>query len=155
MIRRSLQSSLSEVTGKGHWFDGVLNDDIVQGFLNKYLDREINPALDKPPFPDAFTISTMNPFSTGSKGGIRILQFEVPFRLATIRVHRFGNNWVMNTTNVRRLGFVYDDRQKDIKSFSIDGTYFDVSPSKAGPSYLRKSVTDPWEVQFAPWININ
>jgi hypothetical protein len=147
-------SSISEVDGKGHWFDGVLSDDEAQKFLDRYLDREVNPTLLKPPFPDAFTITTMNPFSTGSKGGIRILQAQVPFRLATLRVRRKGDQWIMDTTNVRRLGFVYDERQEGISSFSLDGKLFGIPPSKAGPSYLRNSMMDPWEA--APdllWIS--
>lgn len=146
--------SISELAGKGHWFDGVLSDDETQKFLDRYLDREINPTLLKPPFPDAFTITTMNPFSTGSKGGIRILQAQVPFRLATLRVRRKGDQWIMDTTNVRRLGFVYDERQEGISSFSLDGKLFGIPPSNAGPSYLRNSMVDPWEA--APdllWIS--
>jgi hypothetical protein len=145
---------LSEVPGKGHWFDDVLSDDTVQKFLDRFLEKSLNPNLTMPPFQDAFTISTINPFTTGPKGGIRILQLEVPFRLATIRIHRFDSQWVLDTTNVRRLGFVSDPRHEGIKSFSIDGTKFGVPPSLAGPSYLRKSVDSAWEA--APdllWIS--
>ncbi len=153
-VTHSALCSLSELPGQGHWFDGILSDDEAQRFLDRYLDRQVNPTLSKPPFPDAFTITTMNPFSTGSKGGIRILQAQVPFRLATIRVRRKNDGWVMDTTNVRRLGFVYDERQEEITSFSLDGKLFGIPPSRAGPSYLRNSMADTWEA--APdllWIS--
>ncbi|KAL2913539.1 hypothetical protein HK105_206999 [Polyrhizophydium stewartii] len=135
---------VSEVANKGHWFEGVLNDRVVQDFLDAQLDPSLNPTLALPPLPEAFTIQTLNPASTGSKGGIRILQLEVPFRLATIRVHRYGNVWVLNTTNVRRFGFTKDERQVGITSWSIDGTDFASPPSAAGPSYLK--VGTRWEL---------
>ena len=59
--------SLSEVSGQGHWFAGVVNDDVLQKFLDKQLDPALNPGLPHPPLPEAFTISTMNPGSSGSK----------------------------------------------------------------------------------------
>jgi hypothetical protein len=133
-----------EVPQKGHWFDGILNDQLIQNFLDLFLDKTTNPNLDMPPFPDSFTLTTMNPFSTGTKGGIRILQLEVPFMLAKIRVIRKEKKWILLTSNVRRLGFHHDSRQKEITSFSIDGTDFDKSPQTAGPSYLKKGQS--WEV---------
>jgi hypothetical protein len=133
-----------EVPQKGHWFDGILNDQLIQNFLDLFLDKTTNPNLDMPPFPDSFTLTTMNPFSTGTKGGIRILQLEVPFMLAKIRVIRKEKKWILLTSNVRRLGFHHDSRQKEITSFSIDGTDFVKSPQTAGPSYLKKGQS--WEV---------
>ena len=126
-----------EVPGKGHWFDGILSDQRIQNFLDIFLDKTINPNLDMPPFPDSFTLTTMNPFSTGTKGGIRILQLEVPFMLAKIRVIREGSKWNLLTNNVRRLGFHHDPRQGNLTSFSIDGTDFNIPPQSAGPSYLK------------------
>jgi hypothetical protein len=133
-----------EVPTKGHWFDGILSDKLIQDFLDSILDKNKNPNLDMPPFPANFTLTTMNPFSTGTKGGIRILQLEVPFMLAKVRVIRTDNKWVILTNNVRRLGFHHDSRQQGISSFSIDGTDFDKPPQTAGPSYLRKG--ESWEV---------
>eukprot|EP00842_Homolaphlyctis_polyrhiza_P000096 jgi/Hompol1/1087/HPOL_002640-RA len=142
--RSNNQTQMQEIPGKGHWFEGVLNDQSVQSFLDYHLSPDTNPELALPPLPTAFTIQTLNPASTGSKGGIRILQLEVPFRLATIRVHRNGNMWILNTTNVRRFGFVKDDRQHDIVSWSIDGTDFKTRPADAGPSYLK--VGNQWQL---------
>jgi hypothetical protein len=121
------------------------------------LDPFKNPGHPLPSLPDAFTISTLNPASTGSKGGIKILQLEVPYRLATIRVHRVGDGtkWVLNTTNVRRFGFLKDDRAK-ISSWSIDGQDFN-EPPKVGPSYLRKEIENgSYQWQLTPdllWIS--
>ncbi|KAJ3009455.1 UNVERIFIED_CONTAM: hypothetical protein HDU68_002701 [Siphonaria sp. JEL0065] len=143
---------ISEVYGQGHWFTGIMNDDILSTFLDKNLDPTLNPGLPHPPLPDAFTISTLNPGSTGSKGGIKILQLEVPFRLAQIRVHREGNHWVLNTINVRRFGFLKDERAK-IDTWEIDGMKFN-EPPKVGPSYLRKDDETEWKlVPDLLWIS--
>jgi hypothetical protein len=132
--------SVSEVAGQGHWFDNVVSDDTIQSFLDKYLDPYQNPGLNLPPLPESFTISTLNPASTGSRGSIKILQLEVPYRLATIRVHRVGDGtkWILHTSNVRRFAF-YDDVRSQISSWTIDGQKFNDAPKK-GPSYLREKL---------------
>ncbi|KAJ3283781.1 hypothetical protein HDU79_008768 [Rhizoclosmatium sp. JEL0117] len=143
---------LSEVYGQGHWFTGIMDDDILSEFLDKHLDPEKNPGLNHPPLPEAFTISTLNPGSTGSKGGIKILQLEVPFRLAQIRVHREGTKWILNTINVRRFGFLKDSRAK-IDTWEIDGMVFN-EPPKIGPSYLRLDGEAEWKlVPDLLWIS--
>ncbi|KAI8846893.1 hypothetical protein BC829DRAFT_418861 [Chytridium lagenaria] len=151
--RNPVSVNISEVPGQGHWFEGVVNDDTLQEFLDKHVDPERNPGLPHPPLPDAFTLSTLNPASSGSKGSIRILQLEVPYRLASIRVHRDGNRWILNTTNVRRFGWGKDERVK-IDSWSIDGTDF-AEPPKIGPSYLREDGEAEWKVATdLLWISV-
>ncbi|KAJ3218634.1 hypothetical protein HDU67_004687 [Dinochytrium kinnereticum] len=151
--RNPTSVNISEVPGQGHWFEGVVNDDTLQNFLDKYINPENNPGLPHPPLPEAFTLSTLNPASSGSKGSIRILQLEVPYRLASIRVHRDGNKWMLNTTNVRRFGWAKDDRVK-IDSWSIDGTDFP-EPPKIGPSYLREDGETEWKVATdLLWISV-
>ncbi|KAJ3314345.1 hypothetical protein HDU76_002435, partial [Blyttiomyces sp. JEL0837] len=124
------------------------NDDNVPPMNTRRIVRLVNEWNRNPVsvrVPDAFTISTLNPGSTGSKGGIKILQLEVP--LATIRVHRLNENgtqWILNTTNVRRFGFMKDDRVK-ITSWGIDGMDF-TEPPKVGPSYLRKEGEKEWKL---------
>lgn len=134
-----------EDRGKGHWYDGILNDFIIQKFLISHIDPALNPSLSLPALPNPFTITTLNPGSSGFRAGIRILQLIVPFRLATITVQRFGNHWKLSTTNVRRFGFTRDSRQDEIRTWSIDETEFDSPPADAGPSYL-KTGNYTWEV---------
>ncbi|KAJ3100428.1 hypothetical protein HDU97_002215 [Phlyctochytrium planicorne] len=164
--RNPTSVGISEVPGQGHWFEGVVSDDTLQKFLEDHIDITKNPGLPHPPLPEAFTISTLNPASTGSKGSIKILQLEVPYRfvpksirilttlsLATIRVHRNGNHWMLNTTNVRRFGWAKDERVK-IDSWSIDGTDFP-EPPKIGPSYLREDGETEWKVATdLLWISV-
>ncbi|KAJ3120897.1 hypothetical protein HK098_004132 [Nowakowskiella sp. JEL0407] len=155
---------VSEIPTQGHWFDGVMSDDIMQSFLDKYLVRKVLEGegrelkmeggekgelkvgefqkISVPVLPHSFTLSTLNPASTGTKGGIRILQLEVPFRLGQIQVHQHGTMWILNTTNIRRFGFVDDSRRAGVTGFIVDGTEFPAPV--VGPSYVYKEGT--WQI---------
>lgn len=94
---------LSEVPGKGHWFDGVVDDAELQDFIQKYIET-----LRKPNLPKQFTIMTMNPGSTGSRGGLRILSLEVVFQIGRLRVELDYSEkglWKVSTENVRRFRY--------------------------------------------------
>ncbi|KNC98636.1 uncharacterized protein SPPG_06318 [Spizellomyces punctatus DAOM BR117] len=152
--RNPISWDLSEIPAQGHWFEGVANDNTMQEFIDKHLNITADPELSPPPLPEAFSLNTLNPASTGSKGGIRILQLEVPFRLGTIRVHRVQNQWHLNTSNIRRFGFVRDPRQEGIESWSVDGTDFNKPPSVSGPSYARLDPDSSWkEENDLLWIS--
>lgn len=95
--------ALSEVPGKGHWFDGVVDDDELQPFIQKHLK-----AAQKPPLPKRFTLMTMNPASTGSRGGFKILSLEVVFQISRLRIERdspVAGTWKVATANVRRFRY--------------------------------------------------
>jgi hypothetical protein len=142
-----------EDPGKEHWYDGVLSDQVVQSFLDPFINPKRNPELQLPALPNPFTISTLNPGSTGSRGGIRILQLIIPYRLASITVEQTGTHWKLSTSNVRRFGFVRDPRQSGIKTWSVDSSDFDQPPSNAGPSYL-KTGNYTWELaEDLLWIS--
>jgi hypothetical protein len=134
-----------EDPARGHWYDGILNDEKIQTFLNRFIDPNVNSLLPLPDLPNPFTISTLNPASTGTRGGIRILQLMVPYRLATITVEKKGTHWKLTTENVRRFGFSKDPRQIGIQSWSIDDTEFLQPPQEAKPSYL-KTGNYTWEL---------
>lgn len=111
---------ISEKKGKGHWFDGVVDDDELQQFLDAHLN-----AARKPGLPVIFSIFTMNPASSGSRGGFRILSLEVPFESSRLRVTRdvFGKgDWTISTENVRRFRYevVYGILERPVRLF-IDG----------------------------------
>lgn len=95
--------SLSEIPGKGHWFDGVVDDDVLQTFIGKHLSVPEKPKLAK-----QFSLVTMNPASSGSRGGISIQQLEVPFQLSRLLVEKDipGKGiWRVRTENVRRIRY--------------------------------------------------
>lgn len=58
----------------------MLSDNIAQDFLDKYLLPANNPGLQLPQFQEEFTLTTLNPATSGAKGGIRVLQLKIPYR---------------------------------------------------------------------------
>ncbi|CAG8603717.1 1861_t:CDS:2, partial [Racocetra fulgida] len=60
---------LSEIPGKGHWFDKVMSDDVMQEFLDEHL--KINHLNQSDSCPKEFIIILLNPASFGSKCGIQ------------------------------------------------------------------------------------
>lgn len=95
--------ALSEVPEEGHWFDGVVDDNALQPFIARHLAAAVKPKL-----PKSFSMVTMNPASSGSRGGLAILQLVVPFQLGRITVDRDSpqpGTWTVITENVRRLRF--------------------------------------------------
>ncbi|MCH7494151.1 DUF2817 domain-containing protein, partial [bacterium] len=71
-------ATVSEIAGKGHWWGGVVHDEEMEAFFAANL-----AAL--PPLPERFTLTALNPASSGSKGGLRIHRLEIPYRVG--RVH--------------------------------------------------------------------
>lgn len=95
--------TLNEVPGEGHWFDGVVDDNELQVFIDKNLGANHKPVL-----PKEFTVATMNPASMGSRGGLKILSQEVVFELSRLHVKRDSpaeKHWKLHTKNVRRFRY--------------------------------------------------
>lgn len=95
--------TLNEVPGKGHWFSGVMDDGTLQPYLASALT-----ATSKPRLPTSFSIFTINPATTGSRGGLRVLQLHTPFESARINVIIDQSSpamWKLNTRNVARFRF--------------------------------------------------
>ncbi|KAN0028320.1 hypothetical protein ACTFIV_010161 [Dictyostelium citrinum] len=94
---------ISEIPGEGHWFNGVVDDAIMQAFLTKYALSGI------PLLPDRFLINCLNPGSFQGKGGISIQQAIENFKASKIRVDKTNSLssgvWSLNTENVKRFGF--------------------------------------------------
>lgn len=95
--------TLNEVPGKGHWFTGVMDD----AFLQPYLDSALT-STSKPILPPSFSLFSINPATSGSRGGLRIMQLSTPFESARISVKiqpATPDTWTITTRNVRRFRY--------------------------------------------------
>lgn len=72
---------VSEIPGKGHWWGGVVHDGEMEAFFAANLTAL--PAL-----PERFTMTTLNPSSSGGKGGLRAYQLTLPYRAGRIHADR-------------------------------------------------------------------
>lgn len=122
---------LSEVRDEGHWFDGVVDDDALQPFLDEHLKQVDNARL-----PQSFSVVTMNPDTSGSKGGLRITQMLLPTQLGRLQVERTSNSvWRIRTQNVARIEYGVVHRLKDRASaLIIDGSRFEVDLTRLSTS---------------------
>ncbi|KAF9417419.1 hypothetical protein BGZ94_009971, partial [Podila epigama] len=144
-------SRLSEVTGGGHWFTGIMQDSIMSAFLHTHLQDDIvkcgpqeeeggdstkRKGVEYPPFPDSFEITTLNPGSMGSKGGIQIEQLHIPFRKGTIKVqtrmveNAASREVILRTNNIRRFTCNGSPQLKHrlgrVHRIVVDGVRFDL-----------------------------
>jgi hypothetical protein len=69
-----------EIPGKGHWWDGVMTEGALSGFLTHFLDEQ--PSIPELPF--SFSVVVANPGDTGPRGGIVVDQLEEPDRYAVV-----------------------------------------------------------------------
>jgi len=125
---------ISEVPGQGHWFNGVVGDAEMQHFYERHLYGPL------PPLPRRFAAVTLNPSSSGGRGGLRIEQLQVPYRLARIDVdcspEGTSGPWQLRTENVRRFTFEAP-RGRDLPAmgFVVDGVDFAGRPPPTAPAH--------------------
>ncbi|KAF9985719.1 hypothetical protein BGZ75_002647 [Mortierella antarctica] len=173
---------LSEIPGAGHWFEGVLHDNVMQAFLNQYLhdntiahseDQEDRAtAVTHPRFPLEFEITVLNPAGIGSRGGIQVEQkgtVKVKIVKDEQRERNFeqSNTWIVDTTNVRRLRFLDSPslrlRRGQVSMLVLDGVRFDIGPNDGAfslatlslGSFLREGINKGPRWQFmssSEWI---
>lgn len=69
-------SQYSEISGKGHWWEGVM----TEGLLPEFLSLALNEHSEIPALPKKFSIVVANPANMASRGGIIVDQLEEPDR---------------------------------------------------------------------------
>ena len=114
---------VSEVPGKPHWWNGVVDDDRMQAFYDQHLYAEV-------PRPLEFSLRGVNPATLGSHGGLSLAQLEVPYRAASIHVSIDAQTrrWAVRTQNVRRLQFEPRLMRTfhPVSGVEVDGQWLDV-----------------------------
>eukprot|EP00927_Polykrikos_kofoidii_P034514 TRINITY_DN29275_c0_g1_i1.p1 TRINITY_DN29275_c0_g1~~TRINITY_DN29275_c0_g1_i1.p1 ORF type:complete len:1064 (+),score=172.94 TRINITY_DN29275_c0_g1_i1:62-3193(+) len=103
--------SITELSGKDHWWwdteksndGGVVNDPQMRDFFAACFAQGFAR------LPQTWRLVVFNPAAAGSKGGLRILQQEVPHRKSEVVVEAFAAQLVgvggfrLETSNVRRF----------------------------------------------------
>jgi hypothetical protein len=131
-------TAISEVPGKGHWFDGIVDDATIQEFFDRHVVARHSLPLE-------FELKTMNPATFGGRGGIRILQLILPYRQAAIRVSRNDDVWLTRTTNVKRFKIARIDTVGQPRYVVIDGFRFAVNP-KSDPAHHFCRDENVWQI---------
>ncbi|KAF2462360.1 hypothetical protein BDY21DRAFT_12635 [Lineolata rhizophorae] len=96
-------STYVELSGQGHWFDGVMTTDPLRQFYKDQLrNHESRPPLRE------FSIVVGSPGNMGSKGGVTVEQLDNPgqYGRIDIKISQPSSDWClyeMNTSNVIHL----------------------------------------------------
>lgn len=128
-----LTVSISEVAGEGHWWDSIMDDEVIAPFYDAALQQD-----GLPPLPRVVEVVTLNPATSSGRGGVRIDQLRQPYRLARASIDRGEGDgsvepWVIVTQNVRRLSFyTLPSRPLPSAGVVIDGSVFIGTPPAEG-----------------------
>lgn len=80
-----------------------MDDSVLQPYLDSALTSTAKPTL-----PSSFSLFTINPATSGSRGGLRIMQLSTPFESARISVQiqsATPDTWTITTRNVLRFRY--------------------------------------------------
>ena len=93
-----------ELTGKGHWYDGVMTTPALRDFYAHCLAREAR----RVELPRQFQIVVANPADMESRGGLQVDQLLTPDQLGKVNVtwDAVSSSVYLDTSNVRRFHFV-------------------------------------------------
>lgn len=129
---------VSEIPGESHWWGGVVDDAAMQAFFSQHWSATTLPRL-----PNSFTVSALSPIDFESRGGIKLLQFELSGRAAHVHVSSSSSaQWNLATINLKRFSFISMPTLSRPLSVMVDGQLFDQVPSL--PSHFCKQTTGIW-----------
>ena len=114
-------SKYVELSGKGHWFDGVMTTEALQKFYN----RSLQDASSSTETLQQFTFVVPSTGNLGSRAGIVVDQLLSPDQLGKIEVtvDRASLEWWFKTSNILRFHFSTDEWDGiQPKYISIDST---------------------------------
>jgi hypothetical protein len=143
-----------ELTGKGHWFNGVMSTPRLKEFYEQYLNSTSNIT----PLPLHFLIRVSGSGAMGSRGGIEIDQVLSPDQHGQIEVFRDDANalWYLKTSNIQRFHIcIANVRVSAPRGLIIDGEphthRLDNDPGADWLWFFKSR--DKWEV-ITPFLNI-
>ena len=113
----------AELTGKGHWYDGVMTTPTLRAFYSHCLANEAR----MPDLPQVFEIVVANPADMGSRGGLQVDQLTSPDQLGKLHVswNVASNSVHCETSNVRRFHFTTASPLiKESSKLVVDGHTF-------------------------------
>jgi len=114
-------SDYEEVSGAGHWFEGIMTTKPLQQFYRRIL---LNDKADKKDVM-SFTVVSANPADTTSKHGLHIEELADPGRIGKLKVQVQAESFRISTSNVETFT-VQDAKLKDFH-FVVDSQEVAVS----------------------------
>jgi hypothetical protein len=143
-------SNFSEVSGQGHWWDGVMTTPGLVKFYEAHLSDPKPPRLDDI---DSFELVVSNPADMTGKFGIRVLYLEEPGQLGRLRVSRdkAKDAWRFQPENV----MVFEINDDAIGSLVIDDGRDDALIFKGVPGNAHRVFTRLKNPDSSTWILVS
>ncbi|KAI8092831.1 uncharacterized protein BX664DRAFT_328258 [Halteromyces radiatus] len=138
---------LSEVEGKGHWWDTVLNDQETNDFLKKIIQQNDNlqpSSLNQ----HHFIITTTNPASLGVVHGIQIEQLLIPYRKSSLVGDMDTENNSLNLKSLNVSAFKICNRKES--TITIDQMVFHHVNRKEGVLFVLDN-NGKWMIETSKW----
>lgn len=140
--------SYNELSGKGHWYDGVM----VTPKLQRFYEKISNGDADISRLPRVFSIVIPCSGTMGSRGGIFVEQLVSPDQQGRIDVQRNdSDSWMVTTSNIRRFRFsLRGCRDNPCNSMVVDGCKISLKASPNGHQrWFDKDSDGFWTVGYA------
>ena len=145
---------IKELTGVGHWFDGVL----TTNFLMEFYREELRNAVKGQPLVGNFSITVANPRVTGPKNGLRVIKITNAGQLGvvtaavsekTISLHLFNVESVsLDLRNYDKYQVCVGEQSRKCSMIECDtDAAFVVITKPRGDSCLRVECTHVVEAQ--------
>lgn len=129
LYQANSSSEYFELSGQGHWFDGVMTTKHLRKFYEEQVKSTTNPVETL----EAFSIVVANPGDMGFKGGIRVTQLEIPGQYGRIDVsfNTTSSAYAFKTSNV--LSFEVQSSLMRFPYTVIDQTDVEVTSDSSKP----------------------
>ncbi|KAJ8610665.1 hypothetical protein MRB53_038444 [Persea americana] len=135
------QTTYNEVSGAGHWFDGILTTPPLVEFYNAQLEHHSKVRHRD----HNFSLVVANPAEHGPKNGVSIVQLLVPGRLGRVDVLSVNRRVMLRTSNVRRLHLSEADLS-GMSSVTVDAQELSLGPRSGDTGYaLVKTNNGSWD----------
>jgi hypothetical protein len=144
LFEAGVNSSYVELADKHHWFDGVMTTQDLRHFYRSHVNSPVNPSR----IPKKFGITVGTPGDMGSKGGLKVLQLEVPGRyghmdVAVTQLNDETCMYEVKTTNI--LSFKLSYGACSAQSIVLDGTKYKMTTSAKSDSKVFWKSKNQWQ----------
>ncbi|WWD17332.1 hypothetical protein CI109_101772 [Kwoniella shandongensis] len=122
--------TMIEIPEKGHWWEDVLNNEHVNKFIDEMPKRQTWDEQRR----KGYTLTVGNPQECGGRAGIRVVELDIPGRLARLDVNARqwrddgpNNPLDLRGTNIRRIELV-SDQSRDVLTKARNGQWTTAGP---------------------------
>lgn len=136
---------MTEIPNGGHWFDGIVNDDVIQEFFDRTV-AGLRPAL-----PKTFQVRVARASHYSGRGGLRVLRQQIPWKNSILDVQRIGVDeiWNILPKNVEQFSLVFVPDLPAPQEVIIYGQRFPVGSLSPNSSFIFKYIAEDmaWSVK--------